>query len=346
MTDTCLFELLDCAAPITTTGVLVLDENSATNLPSPVPGLHIISNRYDIYHQAQGLGWPATFSDFDFSSIAAGSIQHALYRISKEKRVVEHVLQQLWARLECSGCLTIAGFKNEGIKTFARRMSEAWQCDFTLSRGKHHLHLYRFVKTAEPLSMLNTADYETLVPVTQWQGMSLWSKPGIFAWDRLDDGSCFLLDQLPLALAGRETPRRGLDLGCGSGLLSLALLHAGCSEIMATDNNAAALLATRHNLQCNASEQHWQVKPGDIAQGIRFSADLLLCNPPFHQGFAVENTLTGSFLKAAHSLLAPRGQALFVVNSFIPLEKLAAPVFTGVNLMADNRRFKVVQLVR
>ena len=176
--------------------------------------------------------------------------------------------------------------------------------------------------------------------------MQMWSKPGIFAWDRLDEGSCFLLEHLADALAGRDIPRRGLDLGCGSGLLALALLSAGWSEIMATDNNAAALHATAHNLQLNTNSQHWTVQGADAGAGLQFSADLLLCNPPFHQGFAVDSSLTSKFLLAAHRLLSPRGQALFVVNGFIALEKLAAPLFGQVSTLADNRRFKVIRLAR
>jgi len=344
MKDTSAFELLQYASPVLHPSLLVLDENSGHILPSPVTGMQVISNRYDIYLLAQRAGWHSTFSDFDFSGIAPASLQQALYRISKEKRVVEHVLQSLWQCLQINGTLYIAGFKNEGIKTFAKRISEAWDCEACLVRGEQKLHLYSFRKPGESRTMLNTADYTALVHITDWNALPLWSKPGIFAWDRLDEGSCYLLEQLPAVLDGVGVPRRGLDIGCGSGLLSLALIKAGCSEIVATDNNAAALTATAHNLKACVSKQIYSVQAADAGAGISLRADLLLCNPPFHQGFAIDNTLTLAFLQAAHRLLAPRGQALFVVNSFIPLEKLASDLFSLVSIVSDNRRFKVIRL--
>ena len=80
---------------------------------------------------------------------------------------------------------------------------------------------------------------------------------------------------------------------------------------------------------------------GDLVQG---SFDLLLCNPPFHQGFTVDGTLGNKFLNSANRLLATGGQALFVVNSFIPLEQGAKQYFRRVEVLANNGSFKLVAM--
>lgn len=343
MTDSALQQLLRHADPQATT-LLVLDEN-ATLLPrNTFAAAQVLTNRCDIQRQAQALGWNATFSDFDFAALPSAAPTQALYRISKEKRVAEHVLQSLWALLPVGGALHFCGYKNDGIKTYAKRAQEAWQCEGALQRGDQHLHVYRFVKQHVAATPLNDSDYHALHPIGLLREQDVLSKPGIFAWDRFDAGSLFLLEQLRAVLAQAAPPQRGLDLGCGYGLLALALLQAGCTRVVATDNNAAALRACAANLERHRGGAEVLVLAGDCADSVDERFDLILCNPPFHQGFAVEQDLTDRFLQATRRLLAPRGRALFVVNSFIPLERKAAGSFAQVQTMADNRRFRLVML--
>jgi len=325
-------------------GLVVLDENHSDSLPPPPAGeWRAASNRCDVAHAARTAGWNCACNDFDFNAVAP--LRQALYRISKEKRVAEHVLESLWEKLEVGGELCLTGYKQEGVKTLASRAATAWQTTAALERGDGGLHLYRLRKHAPSVESLADGAYHRLREIGEWQGTPLWSKPGIFAWDRIDDGSRLLLEQLPHTLQGLDLAEcSGLDLGCGYGLLALALAQAGCARVIATDNNAAAIAATSHNLQQVSVRDGVQVVLDDCAGSIRERVDLLLCNPPFHQGFAVEGSLTDRFLAAAKRLLKPKAQALFVVNAFIPLERKAQEHFARVETLANDRRFKVLRL--
>lgn len=356
MADTSLLQLLrraDTAQPT----LLVLDENTAQLPRNPFAQVQVICNRCDAQTMAQAQGWPSRFCDFEFDPAALPGCSQALYRISKEKRVVEHVLQSLWALLPVGGTLLCAGYKNEGIKTFAKRMQAAWQCEVSLERGDLQLHCYHIVKTGSAAEPLNSEDYHALLPIGSLNGQLLLSKPGIFAWDRFDVGSSFLLEHLReflqgSALATVDAPdtanalnnESALDLGCGYGLLAVTLLQAGFGRVVATDNNAAAVRACADNLQRLHGSSEVAVIAADCADGIDERFDLILCNPPFHQGFDVAQDLTDRFLAATRRLLKPRGRALFVVNSFIPLERKAAGLFAQVQLLSDNHRFKLVAL--
>ena len=337
--------------------LLVLDENAAHLPPPPQADALALCNRIDIHDIASQATWQSLYSDFDFSAPELAGTRLACYRISKEKRVVEHVLQALWALLPVGGELVCAGYKNEGVKTFAKRLQAASGSAPVLERGEQQFHMYRFTKHDTAFTPLNDSDYHALQAIGQWQGHELWSKPGIFAWDRLDAGSLFLLEQLPLLKLKPGSLQCGLDLGCGYGLLALALLQMGCRQVVATDNNAAAVRACTHNLQQWLQQQNGehqkpeqaqtvQVLAADCGQGIRERSELILCNPPFHQGFAVEQSLSDSFLQTPRRLLRSKGQALFVVNTFIPLERKAAALFADVQTLADNRHFKVIRLAK
>jgi 16S rRNA (guanine1207-N2)-methyltransferase len=345
MSDNSVQQLLQFAATFTVPAVVVLDENAGSLPANPFADVRVISNRLDICSEASSKKWPSTFSDFVFDAASLQGIRLALYRISKEKRVVEHVLQSLWQLLPEGGELYCAGYKNEGIKTFAKRMQDAWSCEVTLERGEQQLHMYRLVKTGSAATALNSDDYHALQTIGDWNGMEVVSKPGIFAWDRFDDGSSFLLEHLPAFLQQTDHTRQSaLDLGCGYGLLALALVQAGCKRVVATDNNAAAVIACDYNLQRHHGNCEVAVVTANCADTIKERFDLVVCNPPFHQGFSVENDLTDRFLQATKRLLTPRGRALFVVNTFIPLERKAAQHFAKVKDVARNGRFKLLQL--
>jgi 16S rRNA (guanine1207-N2)-methyltransferase len=58
----------------------------------------------------------------------------------------------------------------------------------------------------------------------------------------------------------------------------------------------------------------------------------------------MDDDLGVRFLQASKRLLTTAGQALFVVNTFIPLEHKAKPHFAQVNVLANNGLFKLVAL--
>lgn len=79
----------------------------------------------------------------------------------------------------------------------------------------------------------------------------------------------------------RHRPRHIADIGCGSGILSIAAAKAGCRHIIASDIDAEAVNVTAHNARLNGVAPHIRAFP---AQGMahrlyhkrRF--DLILAN--------------------------------------------------------------------
>ncbi|HTR00211.1 MAG TPA: methyltransferase [Candidatus Acidoferrum sp.] len=345
MSDDALLQLLQRADDGKWPLLLVLDENEQPLPPPRHEESRALSNRYDVSQRARKQGWPCGFSDFVISAELMLDCKRAVYRVSKEKRVVEHVLQSLWQHLPLDGQLHVAGYKQEGIKTLAKRMEQAWDCSVEFERGDGQLHCYVFTKQSERSEPLQAEDYHALREIGDWQGNKLWSKPGIFAWDRIDDGSRFLLGYLPTLLQGKDCAAlNALDLGCGYGLLALALAQAGCRSVTATDNNAAAIRAAEATVQAINESQQVLIVADDCGESLRSPFDLIVCNPPFHQGFAVEQELTDRFLQATCRLLKADGHALLVVNAFIPLERKATEWFANVQTVADDGRYKLVLL--
>jgi len=302
----------------------------------------LVSNRFEIASAAEQAGVPTLFNDFDFSAQPAASVDAILFRISKERAVSHHIINQASTLLKPGALLILSGEKNDGVKTYARHAGKLLG-DNCQPQKQGNYYLARIIKHCDDQPALDDKDYSNLRPIKCPDDLPLQSKPGIFGWNKIDQGSAFLIEHLPSFLQRYQQPPQSLlDLGCGYGYLSCAAAQQGFTEITATDNNAAALRACKANF--DALRINGTVIAGDAGSQIAGHFEAIVCNPPFHQGFNIESELTEKFLQAAMRLLAPTGQALFVVNNFIALEKKARDYFRQVEEVARSGSFKLIML--
>lgn len=77
-----------------------------------------------------------------------------------------------------------------------------------------------------------------------------------------------------------------LDLGCGSGILGIALLTVGAKHLTFTDNNEFALELTRQNLSLNNfPSRKFKLLLSDRFSNIQDKYDVIVCNPPVQPEF-------------------------------------------------------------
>lgn len=323
---------------------LVIADENCRDAPWSLlpPGCRVLSNRWDVAEQARAADLDSRFSDFEFS-LWEEPPRSIAYRVSKEKPLVHYVINEARRGLPIDGHLLLAGEKSEGIKSYASKGAALFGQDARARKeGKQYFCHLQQRAARMTTALLDDQDYRTIREVACQHGVRIFGKPGLFGWDRIDAGSALLVAQLP-ELLGQTAFERLLDLGCGSGYLA-AQAAPYAREIVATDNNAAALAVAAHTFAANGIEA--SVVAGDCGDRVEPAFDLILCNPPFHQGFDHSGDLTRRFLHAAAQLLSPGGQALFVVNAFIGLEALAADCFGDCQAVARDRSFKVIRLRR
>jgi len=319
------------------------------------PQLTLISNRWDIAKQAQNAGINSHFSDMDFSHIEDASLEQIVYRVSKEKPLVNHVIREAFRVLALGGQLHISGEKGDGTKTYIEKAGKLFG-EKVPAQKNGSFYLGSVVKKqtqadAKALKALDDKHYHELREIGELAGQPLYSKPGQFGWNKLDRGSELLIELADDYLSHLKVqPKSLLDLGCGYGYLTLnSLRWTSIERRTATDNNAAALLSVSKNSQQHSAPI--QVISDDCGESITDTFDLILCNPPFHQGFDVDGDLTTKFLKRMQSALNKGGVALVVVNLFIPLERKAKEFpkqsgFSKVDILENNGAFKVIALRR
>ncbi|KAA2285050.1 class I SAM-dependent methyltransferase [Arenimonas fontis] len=204
--------------------------------------------------------------------------------------------------------------------------------------SKHHCRASwtgPLAETADPALLEAWRSLDAPRPILDGRYLS---RPGLFAWDRADPGSTLLLEQLPADLAGAAA-----DLGAGWGFLGAELL-ARCPGITSLDlfeAEARALALARRNLAAATMpvRLHWH----DVAGGVPGRYDVIVCNPPFHQGRADRPELGRAFIATAAAALKPGGCLWLVANRHLPYESALASDFAHWRVAAERDGFKVFE---
>lgn len=342
-------QLLIQHAQQTGPGLWLLDENCQTDrLSSILPHCQIaITNRYHLYHKLNSQHNQIYFNDFDFSCCRESTISRIYYRVSKEKALCHYLINQAYQILPENGQLHLSGYKDEGIKTYLKKADKLFGETRQLLNGEKTAKYATLQKTrTDNQPLLDDKHYQQLQEIARLHELPVVSKPGVFGWNKADTGSQFLIGHLPALLTSTQTQiQQVLDLGCGYGFIALHAYHNNpqlqSAHFTLTDNNAAAISCARANLDTH--QIPGEVSGDDCGNQLPGNHyDLILCNPPFHQGFDVTQDITGQFVKSAHRLLAPNGKVLFVVNQFVGLEKIASRYFRQLDIFARNQSFKLI----
>jgi 16S rRNA (guanine1207-N2)-methyltransferase len=170
------------------------------------------------------------------------------------------------------------------------------------------------------------------------------SRPGVFAWDRIDVASQLLAEHLPSDLAGRAA-----DLGAGFGYLSVELLQR-CARIAALDLYEAerrALDLARRNLAALESRAAIRYCWHDVTAGLTDRYDVIVCNPPFHTHARADRPDIGRrFIATAAQSLLPGGRLWLVANRHLPYEQALGAGFERVRIVTQQHGFKIVEAMR
>jgi len=268
-----------------------------------------------------------------------GGFAQGLLLLTKHKEENFANIARGWALLAEGGTLVCAGANDDGAASLEKHAAAALGIDDTVS--KFHCRVFWLTRgeTQPPSYWRGLAG---LQPV----GDGTWrSRPGLFSWDRIDDGSELLARYLPDDLTGHVA-----DFGCGWGYLSREILarSPGVQQLDLIDAENLALEAARANIDASYVESgrasfHWL----DLtAEPAPHTCDAIVCNPPFHTGRAATPALGQQVIEAAARALRPGGRFYMVANRGLPYEPMLKANFASFETLADNNKFRVSRAIR
>ncbi len=207
---------------------------------------------------------------------------------------------------------------------------------------KHHCRAFWSAPLAGPVDDALMKEWLELDAPRRIGDGRFVSRPGIFAWDRIDAASTLLAAHLPADLAGAAA-----DLGAGFGYLSIELLER-CRGIRSLDLYEAesrALDLARENLAAATIpiEYHWH----DVTTGLPRKYDVIVTNPPFHTSTHHDRPDIGRrFIAIAAQSLYPGGRLWLVANRHLPYESVLDANFGSVRTVAQGGGFKIIEATR
>jgi 16S rRNA (guanine1207-N2)-methyltransferase len=284
------------------------------------------------------------------SMLPAGVVADVVaIRIPHEKLALVQLLHDAFRLLRVGGRCYLAGATNEGAKSAAKLLERLFGTSGVVAHGAGHRVVVAIKKSETPGADADTTSpyldpdvFHALAVSSGGHDLRLFTRPGVFSWDHLDEATAILADTMEIRPGDRV-----LDLGCGSGVLgTIAALRSPSGRVVMVDADVEAVRsATRTAAAAGAA--HAVALTSDVAGAVlgeRF--DAVVTNPPFHVGKSTDLDVPRQFIHDAWEVLAPGGRLYLVANRTLPYERVIFQRFGNVEALHDGRRFKVLRGVR
>ena len=174
---------------------------------------------------------------------------------------------------------------------------------------------------------------------TDW---TLSSGASLFSRERLDIGTRHLLTHIPASSEVRDI----VDLGCGNGVVGLVAARRNPhGRLSFLDESFMAVASAQDNWQALFGPTRSATFAtgdclGPLAAG---SADVILCNPPFHQHHAMGDSTAWRMFIESRRVLRPGGELLVVGNRHLAYHAKLRRLFGHCDLLGSDRKFVVLR---
>lgn len=266
-----------------------------------------------------------------------GEYDLVLMRVTKTLALLEHELILLRPHLKPDsrvlGCGMVKQIHTSTLQLFERIIGPT---STSLARKKARL----IFATVDPGLEKPVSPYPVCYPL-EGTSIQLVNHANVFSRDQLDIGTRLLLQNIPADNLYADI----IDLGCGNGVVGL----------MAAQNNPAATLHfVDESAMAVASAQATYAGAG-VSNPARFvqgdalssfapaSADLILCNPPFHQGNVVGDDVAWRMFNQARRVLRKGGELRIIGNRHLNYHVKLKRLFANVQQVAADRKFVVLK---
>lgn len=199
--------------------------------------------------------------------------------------------------------------------------------------------IFRVVRDSQAMPTAPAADTALAIPELD---LTLSAGPNVFARDKFDIGARFFIEQFA------QLPRSAhiADLGCGNGVIGMMVKRLQPeARIDFFDDSYQAVTAAERNYRNNG----FSIEPpaafhvDDVFSSYRGEPfDLILCNPPFHQGHVVGDQIAWQMFMQSREQLRPGGELWIVGNRHLQYHQALKKLFGNCRQIAANAKFVVL----
>lgn len=269
-----------------------------------------------------------------------GPIGFALAKVPKALALLEDQLHRIRPLLTPDAVVVGAGMtRNVHTSTIALFEKIIGPTTTSLARKKARLILARVDPRLDP----GPSPYPTTHRLDG--GLEVVSHANVFSQKRLDIGTRLLLDHLP---TDRGTAHM-IDLGCGNGILGTvaAQRNPNATVVFADESFMAVESAEATFRRAMGPDRYAEFVVTDVLDGIDSdSVDVILNNPPFHDGHVPGDAIAWRMFEEARRVLCSGGELYVVGNRHLGYHQKLKRIFGNYETIGSNPKFVVLRAVR
>lgn len=315
-------------------GKIFLTDNFARRfLAIDGPPLDPVLARAGVLHEQDQVVWWSRWS-MDMAP-PDGPFDTAFLRLPKSRDAFIAAAHLAFGRLGSDGALVVYGGNDEGIRAATGQLA-GFDTRFETVAALGHGRVLRARRPVDPAHVkARAADWRHVGLIDLGAGKRPWiSYAGCFAGGGLDEGTKLLLSVLPAIV---RPGMAALDFACGTGVIARAVLDvtAGVAVDLVEIDVWARAAAAENVPEARQAYRDLTAVP-HLAR-----YDLVVSNPPFHEGFREDRSVMDALIARAPDLLRPGGRLVMVTQARFgigrDLEALGGPVA----MLAEDARFRV-----
>lgn len=291
----------------------------------------------------------AHFSNGLGDLLIANEVDLVLIRLPKGKLPAWQLLWDGFRALKVGGSCYLAGGNREGIKPAIELMRQLFGNAETVSyRDGHRLARAEKIDpapaeaSAVQIKWLDHQEFLQFLIDVRGTRFTVHSRPGAFAWDRMDEGTRLLAEHMVIRPSDTV-----LDLGCGNGIIGMVAARlAPQGHVMLVDVDAEAIRSAQRSVAANALPNCTVIASdaGSASKHMRF--DVVVTNPPFHVGRRAKFDIANQFILDAGDVLKEGGRFYLVANMNLPYEKPIRERFGAFRVEFQGQGYKVISALK
>jgi 16S rRNA (guanine1207-N2)-methyltransferase len=272
------------------------------------------------------------FTNFLVTKKMLKNCNTVIYFFSKNKKETFFQIKNIASLLKKKEKIFLIGENKSGINSFVKYFKKEIFFEKITYGRKCTLYIHNVKKKI-------SFELNNFYKIHYWKKTPIIFLPGMFGYNKLDLGSKFLISTFN---KNKLFNKKVLDLGSGSGFLSIAILKImQKNKITLSESCLTSMKCCKKTFKLNNLYANFKIS--NIYSCINKKFDLIISNPPIHNNLTKSLKFVKKMIYQSRFYLKKKGELRLVINKSVSCNKYFIDNFYKFNILKENNFFKIYQ---